>query len=372
MASQPPLPYRVLITGGAFVPVKASATEVASDGDSAPQGDAAEQDPLRQTYRGELSEGGASGGGLTGDEAMPASAGWSEPISLGRLAEVMRRGRVFVGVELDPRSPADRLRWLQGARNRGGYGAEDLLARGSGAQDLVLVVERLRDGPVERYGINGRWPVTLLLWISVGLGAVIPDHSYESRATLVATLVDPYSGRVLFRTVRGSGPVDLSLLERSSVWGWLMSILVPPFWVPDDDEVVLDGVRAVSASRLLVSVAREIKSVEVRQQLADAANLELQGRWSDGQLSVEVDAAEGLSLVRLLRGDQPLPALSAQLAEALDAGVSTTPEGRLLHRGQVPMPVGDGPRDSLQIIVQTLAGRIRSVTLPDPRAGGSR
>src|SRR5690606_15567341 len=121
--------------------------------------------------------------------------------------------------------------------------------------------------PVEKLGINGQWPITAAVWLMLGLGLVIPDHSFESRANLRVSLHEAQTGTVVHDTVLSGGAVDLSLVERTDFLGLVTSILVPPFWVGDDDRRVENNVRDTATRRLLESTARQLKSVEVSERI---------------------------------------------------------------------------------------------------------
>ncbi|MBM3961083.1 MAG: hypothetical protein FJ306_04170, partial [Planctomycetes bacterium] len=157
--------------------------------------------------------------------------------------------------------------------------------------DYVLVVERLQDGPVEAQGTNGRWPVTFVTWILLGIGMFNPDQTFESRATLRVTLRDLAAGRTLHDPLLFAGPIDLSLVERTDVWGVLESIVVPPFLVGDDEENVRAAVRATTERRLLSSLVRELKSGAMRQRLRERAAAGIALAVDDGGRRIVARAA---------------------------------------------------------------------------------
>lgn len=323
LATQPPVDRAVLVTGGAFL--------APSSGPDRTFGGAA----LRP-----------------GDEVMPIDA----------FIDVLRRGGVFQQVALDA-DPAHR-RSLRD-RLRAGHGDPEMLqflqqARDDG-YDLLLVVEELQDGPIERQGTNGRWPVTFATWLLLGIGALIPDRSYESRATLRITLRELQTGGTLHDPLLLAGPVDLSLVERTDLLGLLESILVPPFWVGDDQHAVAGEVRATTTRRLLLSLARDLKSEAVRQRLRERAAARIDLIEQAGGRLVAVDAPESLSIVRL-RG------VAAEEAEAFAARLlaSMRRNGTLFHY-EAALPAGG--RDLVQVLVGTQRGAIASATFAP--GGGS-
>ena len=332
LAEQEPLPYSVLITGGAF--------ELPLEPDP-------ESSPLDHTFRRE------SGGG----EAIP----------LADLVEVLRAGRVFVRVAADSAPEEDRRLFANpdGPLPMDHPAVQALLGRArEEGHDLLLVVRRLQDGRVEEQGINGTWPITVSVWLLLGLGMFIPDHTFESRATLNVSLRDLQTGRVLYDTERNSGPVDLALVERGSVWGIIGSIIIPPFWVPNDEEITVASVREVSARRLLVSLARQLKGVEAMQELRDrsAAHIEVERR--DGSVTVQVDvpAPESLAVVRLRLDSTLLRGAALDRFEAaLLAGVQPDRETGVLHYQAVYPAALEG--ELLQVLVQTTSGRVASETV---------
>lgn len=327
LAELPPLDYAVLITGGAFVddpPLPASG-------------------PLQHTF-------------------APGPDG--EAFPLARVVEALRQGAVFrrIGVDTDT---AHRRAVLQGLPGEFGTADGDTKrflqqARDDG-YDLMLTVEWLKDGPVEVQGINGRWPLTLTTWFLLGVGMLIPDHTFESRATLRVTLRDLQTGRFVHEQNSVAGPVDLSLLERSNFLGFLTQIVVPPFWVQDDAGNVVEAVRGVTERRLQLSVARDLKSEPVRQRLRQKsyAAFDLQRRRGGG-LQLRIEARESLAVLRLRQGDQ---AITGPAFEALQAALlaSVQQQGdRLVYTAELQLPLAEEP---LQVMVATIVGNVASATL---------
>lgn len=322
LAGTPPLDYAVLVTGGAFL------------------------------------SGAPAGQGTFADGPVAVGAE-SEPIPVSAVLDVLGEGRVFHRAAVDP-DPSHR-RALRAAL-QAGAGAPELPGflqevRDAG-YDLMLVVEELHDGPIEAQGINSRWPVTFLTWILLGFGAVIPDHTFESRATLRVTLRDLQTGRVLHDPVLVGGPIELSLDERSDFWGLILSILVPPFWVGDDPASVRESVRTVVQRRLLVSLARDLKSESARQHLRErcAANLTLVDVAGEPQLLVATTGS--LTTVRL-RAPVPIAAdVSAAFERALLGSLRRDGE-RFLYQAPVPAALRG---TELQVLVGTIRGDVASAT----------
>lgn len=323
LADLPPLDYAVMVTGGAF-----------------------------------LQEGATEG--------TFAGTALAEPVPIADVLGVLREGAVFRRVEVD--GDAAQRRRLVTLLRRGP--ADDAAVRDylqqvrQAGYDWLLVVEQLQDGPVEAQGVNGRWPVTLSFWLLFGLGALIPDHTFESRATLRITLRDLQTGRVVHDPLLSAGPVDLSLVERSNLLGFVVSLVVPPFWVHDDADHVADSVRDVTRRRLLVSLARALKSEETRQRLRERSVAALDLVWRGGRPWLRIDSGESLSTVRLRQGERAFdgPAV-ADLERALLASAQREGEpGRERYRYEAPLAVGlvAGP---VQVLVATIAGNVASATL---------
>ena len=328
LADGEPLSYSVLVTGGAFI-------------EPGPASESAQ--PLRRTYR----PGGPE----------------SEAFELAAVVDVLRRGRVFVRVEADRGSVEERrgTAGLGGGDQAGAAPSRAFLeAARRGGYDFLLVVEGLQDRPIEFRGVNGQWPVTLAVWLLAGLGLVIGDHTYESEATLSIALRDVQTGRSVYSQVLSGGPVDLSLIDRSDFLGLLQSIVVPPFWVGNDDNAVEEEVRTVSTRRLLVSLARQLKSAGVQAQVNRELPAVLQVRRAGDRLQVEIDSAESLSFARVRLGTRSQRSAEIEAFER-ELMLSVTESGdRYLYRASLPVP-GDQP--TLQLLVQTVAGRVASTTV---------
>jgi hypothetical protein len=325
LLDQPTLDYAVLVTGGASVP------------------------PLEGERQGRR------------EHTFGGNAG--EVVSAGDLVAVLRTGAVFHRVDVDataahrhevigqlPRSGAatdpQLLAFLQDARDRG--------------YDWLLAVEQLQDGPVEAQGINGRWPITLTTWLLFGLGMFIPDHTFESRATLHVTVRDLQTGRIVHDALQYAGPVDLSLIERGSFLGIITSILVPPFWVGDDDTKVVDGVRSVTQRRLLVSLARDLKSGATVQHLRQGGAAAITLSLRDGGVRwLEVDAGESLAALRLRQTGGDPDANAVALMQATLLGSVQRRGDRCVYAAPLAVPLRPG---SLQVLVATIGGGVASAT----------
>ncbi len=320
LAEQPPLDVAVLVTGGAFLDAADAATG---------------------TFRRE-----------------DAADGTGEVIPIAAFRDVLERGRVFQRVDVDP-DPEHRAR--TGQRMLAQVRDDELVAFLNRARtdgyDYVLVVEELRNGPIENQGTNSRWPVTFATWLLLGVGALIPDRTFESRVTLRVSMRELQSGRTLHERVVDAVPVDLALFERTDFWGLLASIVLPPFVVGDDETAVRRAVRDTTQRRLLLSTARELKSASLRQRLRDFAAADITLVTAASGTSVVVRATEGLSVVRL-RGaaiDEPT---AAAFAQQLLASVQRD-GGRFLYTAPLP-PLPNGGQ--VQVAVGTLRGGVASAT----------
>lgn len=331
LAELPPLDCAVLVTGGAFlVPDPTSMGTFANEARAS-----------------------------TPDDAI------AEAIPIDAVVDVLQKGSVFQRVEVDGDPSRRRL-----LRERLGDGAAepDVLrmleqARDAGF-DYVLVVEDLQDGPIDRQGTNGRWPLTFATWVLLGVGALIPDRTFESRATLRVTVRDLQNGRVLHDPLLVGGPIELALVERTDITGLVESVLVPPFWVGDDPRRVGAAVRDVTRRRLLLSLARDLKSEPVRQRLRDRGAARLVLVDDAGAPRVAVDATESLAVVRL-RGEPGLP--DAAVADfASEMLGSRTWDGERFHY-EARLPAAAAGR-RVQVLVATIRGSVASATFA-PRGG---
>lgn len=315
IAERPPLDFAVLVTGGAYLQ---RAAGTGTFGPATP-----EEAPL-------------------------------EPVGVEELLAVLRQGRVFQRVELDAEAHRARAR----EQLRSGRADADLLGflertRDQG-HDLLLVVEGLQDSPIDAQGINGRWPVTLATWLLLGVGVFIPDHTFESGVTLRVSLRDLQTGATLADSIATAGPVDLSLVERSDTVGLLTSILVPPFWVGDDPVRVAEAVRDVSRRRLLLSLARELKSEPMRQRLRAAA---VAFASLQEPRTVAIDSRESLSAVRLrVPGGELAAATVSDFEQRLLSSLRRDGD-RFRYEAELPVAVGAGP---VQVLASTLTGNVVS------------
>lgn len=268
VAQKPPINRSVLVSGGAFLKPLVGA-----------------EGTFARSIDGAVA--GTSDGSF---EAIPFEA----------IVDVLKRGRVFQRVVAD--SDAGRRRQLRQHLEEPGdaAGVSTFLrqAREDGF-DLLVLVEELRDGPIESQGTNNRWPVTFATWILLGVGVLIPDRTFESRATLRVSFRELETGLEVDDLVLDSGPIELALTERTDVLGLIYSIVLPPFWVGDDSATVNASVRATTEQRLLLSLARDLKSQVFRRRFDDLAAADIQLVKSPDGLRVVVESRESLSVVRL-------------------------------------------------------------------------
>lgn len=329
LSEAPPASYSVFVSGGAFLEVDPRQAAPAR---------------LMRTWP-ELAE---------GVEAFPLTA----------MLDALRTGRAFVAVEGDANPVEVRQAFAKLAMTVPSY-AEDvqtvLATARSHGHDLVLVVERLRDGSIEQRGINDQWPITAIAWLAIGLGILIPDHTYESRASLRVTLREVHTGELLYQAPLSGGPVDLSLWERGSFLGILTSIVVPPFLVGDNDDTVVQTVRDLTTRRLLVSLVRQLKSPEFRERIGERVPATILVDRRGNRAEIQVDARESLGVVRLRVDGANLDQVAAKDFEARLLASEAQGNGR--WRYAADLAIGRASR-RLQVIVQTVAGRVASVTVP--------
>lgn len=325
LAELPPLDYAVLVTGGAFLAPDAPAN-------------------------------GTFGGAAAGPDG---SAATDEPIPIRAVLDVLDRGAVFQRVALDADDASRRVRSQLLQHGGGDAELREFLQRArDDGFDLLLVVEQLIDGPIEAQGTNSRWLVTFAAWILLGFGAMIPDHTFESRATLRVTVRDLQTGRVLHDPLLAAGPVELALTERSDVWGLVESILVPPFWVGDDPEAVGAAVRETTQRRLLLSLARDLKSELVRRRLRERAAASVQLLPDARGPRLVVDSAESITVARL-RGERTLDTATAAAFEQALVASSVRIGEHFHYEATLPAAFADL---RLQVLVGTIGGNVSSAT----------
>ena len=326
LAGRPPLDRAVLVSGGAFYASGGSALG---------------------TF------GGGVGGAQEGVEAL----------AFGEIVAALDRGGVFQRLVAD--TDDERRSSLRAALDAGDDAAvgEFLRQAREDGFDLLLLVEELQDGPIERQGTNGRWPVTFATWILLGVGAFIPDRTFESTAALRLSFRELQAGREVDSVLLVPGPIDLSLTERTDLLGMLASVVVPPFWVRDDDAAVGRSVRDSTQRRLLLSLVRELKSEVRRRRLSEREVATVTFGPAAGDRRVVVESTETVSVARLVHDG-----LAAQVADAFVERLlasRTLQGGRLRYEASLP----DEVVGRFQVRVGTLGGEVASSTF---RAGSPR
>lgn len=323
LADSPAAPYSIRVTGGAFV---------------AP---GSVESPLDATFR------------------EPGVDDSFEAIPLQEVTRALRLARTFVSVDGDQRDARTRQRLAATGPTlplADADASQLLLEASRDGYDYLLFVESVEDGPISEFGINSRWPITAIAWLAVGIGMVIPDHTFESTARLRVTLRDVHSGEVVYRRVLDGEPVDLALIDRADFWGILQSILVPPFWVANDEVRVARQMRQETARRMLFLLAQDLKSASCIDELRSAAPMQIDLAVGDDGLQLTCVGPEGANFVRLsVDGVEYAPAgwRAALLASA------TVSQSTVSYEVSVPKPTHGR---YLQVLVQTIGGRVSSST----------
>ncbi|MCC6782000.1 MAG: hypothetical protein IT457_04080 [Planctomycetes bacterium] len=237
-----------------------------------------------------------------------------------------------------------------------------LLARARAAgHDYVLVVQRVVDGAIEERGINDRWPLTAATWLLVGLGALVQDHSFESRASLEAMLFDVEEGRLVYRAVGSGAVVELALTGRGNLWSFVQSILVPPFLVASREDQVVANVRDATVSLLVAALARDLKGSACRRAIADRARVAIEIEFVAGRARVRARAGEGLgSVATRIDGVAIDDDESRRFARALLESQREGDGGQLLAEADFAWPPG---ARYLQVLVRTVSGVVASSTV---------
>ncbi|MFK7743068.1 MAG: hypothetical protein AB8H80_22330 [Planctomycetota bacterium] len=302
------------------------------------------------------------------DQGQPvAPDAQAEAIPFADIVEVLRKARVcqHLVADDDGNGRAELRRQLRQRTNDGSLAAYLQSARDQGF-DLLLLIEELQDGPIDEQGTNSRWPVTFTTWILLGVGAFIPDRTFESRATLRVSLRELQTGRELHNMLLVPGPVDLTLPERTDWLGLLQSILVPPFWVGDDRATVIESVRENAQRRLLLTLARDLKSEVLRRRIYESGPASLALVRDGGGLRVTVQSRESLSVVQLHGGAFENRAEAVRDFERRLL-MSRTIEGNIFHySAAVPVLPADVGR--FQVKVATLRGGVASATFTERSA----
>lgn len=331
IALKPPLDRAVLISGGAFFrsPVDLEGTFVAGKGGA----------PAQQ----------------------PVAA--AEAIPFAQIVDVLTRARVFqrIGVDSDPGHRLG-LRGQLAQREAKPELAGFLQQARADGYDLLVLIEELHDGPIETLGTNNRWPVTFTTWVLLGVGALIPDRTFESRATLRVSLRELQTGREMLSLSIGPGPVELALTERTDWLGLLLSVIVPPFWVGDEHDAVVASVRATTERRLLLRLARELKSEVSRRNVSEREAASIQLVNSPEGLRVVINSIESVSGARIDGPGYGDEDVVLQFSRDL-VGSRRIENNRFLYNALLPPATQPG---TFQIKVATLRGGMSSSTFsPD-------
>ena len=332
LAKLPPLPFRMAVLGGGFLSL-------------------AERDTPA----------------LPGDGQILSrlwEPGNAEPIAFDTIVDTLQRGRAASSLLL----PVAGVGALREDLARGDAGAFDRAREWAEAQgaDLILVLEGVRDGPVRFLGVTGEWPITTVAWLMVGLGVFIPDHRYEAKVRLFASLRDAHSGRQLLPKLRVSPtPVTLALARRTDFFGLLTSIIVPPSLVGSDEESVVAALRSDCDELIPIALLARLKDAETLDTLRAAMPIDLRlAAESRTALRVQVTSHHELQELAIEEhGAQRGQALAGQRVAAFRAALlaSLRREGeRFVYEAKLEGLERDG---EYRVILQDAAGQCSSSTL---------
>ena len=202
--------------------------------------------------------------------------------------------------------------------------------------------------------------MTSVLWLIVGLGMFVPDHTYESRASLHVAMYEVHTGRQVYRTRESGGPGELALVSRSSGWSLVTQIIIPPFLIGSDHQDVVEEVRAICASRLMYALSQRLKSVVCQQELSESAPATISAQRVGGRLTVSVRSTSGLSFLRIRVDGRALEGPEFQQFESDLLASETSADGFLSYEAtyQAPLQVG-----LVQVLLLTVGGGAFSSTI---------
>jgi len=190
---------------------------------------------------------------------------------------------------------------------------------------------------------------------------VIPDHTFESQATLHMSLRDVQTGAIVYNKVLSGGVIDLSLIGRSDCLGLLISVIVPPFWVADDDAKLEARIRELTSAQMLESMSAQLKSLDVRSAVDRASPAVLEVTQNGNSLAIHVSVVESLSLVRMRGDGTPMRGVDVDAFEQRLMSSVRQDDDRLVYDAEF---VPSWPIMTLQLLVQTVSGRVASATMP--------
>jgi len=326
LRSEPPLPFALGLTGGTFLPVGQRGVE-----DSGPEG---------RTLA-----------------ARTWPEGVVEPLPLSRILGILRRGRaasVLLDLGVDDRT-RERAALGLGGDPRGRLME---IARKRKC-DLVLLIEGARDAPVQSRGVNGQWPIAALGWVLIGLGGFVPDHDFEARVRLAASLLDVHTGRELDRIFVEATPFSLSLFQRASLLGILGSVLIPPPLIGDEVSRVVAHARARGEQELLLRLLARLKLPETREAIQRGQSFRISlARIGPGRLRLDIECRQELAGLSFdLNGDPWSPPSAWEEAFLLDPKPM---DETLLYSRELPR-IREG--SILRVLARTVAGEVSSTTL---------
>jgi hypothetical protein len=292
--------------------------------------------------------------------------GTVEPIAFETVLEELRRGRLATQVWGPPLDVARREAIAFGSQQTSFVEEARRQALLDGA-DLLLVLEGLREGPIDFLGVTGQWPVSSVAWLLVGLGIFIPDHRYEARIKLVASLRDAHTGRTLLpNIVLAPGSLDIAVVTRQTFLGLLPSLLIPPPLMASDAATVRAVVREESDRRLLLRLLSRLKDPETIESLEAALPMRLRlTPLGDGRLQVavltelEIAAAE----VELRRPGGERGGVPPSVLDAFRSGLLAARRVEGERLGYSAELTGLPKTGQVRIVIQSIAGQVVSATV---------
>lgn len=347
LAQFPPIPYTIALGGGAFLP--------------------ADQRVTPKPKKAEAGTESGKDGDETQDERVLSpktfAEGVAEPITFESIRKTLIQGRVASALHvLSAQTIEDREALARESKLGADLGVARKEAEEEGA-DLILVVEGLVEAPILVQGVTNTWPVAGAVWLLVGLGGLIPDTRFESRARLNASLRDVYTGRRVLTLAVTSDPMDLSLFQRAGFWKIVSHIIIPPPLVGSDQEVVAPVVREEVVRQLLLKLVARLKSEETREQLVRSLDFRLELVEQRGRkVQLTVQSPQEVKFLEIWINGKQVDDPSVQDFRTRFYG-SRQPVPRLdLHRYQAELR--DLPKGAVvRVLVLTLSGQRVSSTL---------
>ena len=214
----------------------------------------------------------------------------------------------------------------------------------------LLIMPRRAEPPRFTYLGTTNTVASFLLWLTTWIGGLhVQDQTFDARAAFDFFIINPYDGTTLATYTATSDHMDLTLWERNerefqSGVGW--SLIMPPYFAPDEPEPVSNMLSGMVCARIAARlggylkqdfVYKEHETIGTLRELNRKNGSEIEGPWL--RLTGEIVADKPITDFALYVGDRTKPHDTEALSTKEEDQLATDQAQGSIYRIELKPPL---------------------------------